>query len=150
MSIDAFPELYARPLFAFGTLQDADVFAIISGGLSINSVVREDAWMADHSVRSVLGGLYPILQRDSGARAPGTLLFDLPAAVIDRLVQFEHPEFVLVAVEIATAKRVFPGACFWPSDVPPASEELWSLDRWRIEKKAEWIQQALRWSNECS
>lgn len=131
--------LRSYPLFAFGTLQDAEVFELVSGGIPLSRVPKEPGWLAERRIVGAEDGLYPVLQQAAGAWAPGTLLHDLSAAVLDRLAWFEWPEFRPEPREIATATTPRTCACFMPAQTPTATAKPWSLETWQHDKKTHWL-----------
>lgn len=131
--------LRSYPLFAFGTLQDAEVFELVSGGVPLSLVPREPGWLAGRRIVGAEDGLYPVLQQAADDRAPGTLLHDLSAEVLDRLAWFEWPEFRPEPQEIETATATRTCACFMPTQKPSAAAKSWSLETWQQDKKMNWL-----------
>lgn len=133
---------YELPLFSFGTLQDEDVFRIASGGLSLLSVTRGGGWVDEHAAYAVRGGCYPVMFRMPGRTVRGTVFQGLPAAVIDRLIWFEAPEFVLSRIRVNTDEGPLDCTYFSSQSVPEATEQPWSLERWEALHKQGWMQEA--------
>ncbi|MFC4352899.1 gamma-glutamylcyclotransferase family protein [Fodinicurvata halophila] len=131
--------LRSYPLFAFGTLQDAEVFELVSGGIPLSLVPREAGWLAGQSIVGAEDRLYPVLQQAAEAWAPGTLFHDLSAEVLDRLAWFEWPEFRPEPQEIATTSTTRTCACFIPAQKPSATAQSWSLETWQKNKKRHWL-----------
>lgn len=134
--------LYNHPLFSFGTLQDEDVFNIISGGVSLLSVKKEKGKIKDFLPYGVLDGLYPVLKKSRSSSTWGTVFFDLSPTVLDRLVWFEWPEFIPSSVNVIVGASVFDCTYFKPAKVPNASKHLWALESWQSNKKTIWIKHA--------
>ncbi|WP_022729918.1 gamma-glutamylcyclotransferase family protein [Fodinicurvata sediminis] len=126
-----------HPLFSFGTLQDADVFHVVTGGLSLKRIPHHEAWLADYRVVNAIDGPHPVLQPAAGDWAPGLLIHDLPESALDRIAWFEWPEFQPGRRLVVTGGATRPCACFLPEQTFPASEAPWSLEGWAREEKTE-------------
>ena len=137
--METYPEFHGRPLFSFGTLQDEDVFHVIAGSPLREPARTVEGLIEDHAACGVLGGLYPVLVRRHGAVARGTLFHDLPSSVLDRLIWFEWPEFVPEVIDVVTDDGKVESTYFRPAKTPPVSDETWSLQDWRHNRKADWL-----------
>lgn len=126
-----------HPLFSFGTLQDADVFHVVTGGISFEQTPRQPAWLPEYRVVNAIDGPHPVLQAASGESAPGLLFPSLPETVLDRIAWFEWPEFRAGRRQVVTEEDRRPCACFLPQETFPASEAPWSLEAWAREEKTE-------------
>lgn len=129
--------LRKHPLFSFGTLQDADVFDLVTGGLSFERSPRRTAWLPDHRVVNAIDGPHPVLQPASGEWAPGLLFHDLPESVLERIAWFEWPEFRAERKTVVCEDARRTSVCFMPDQTWPASQTPWSLEAWRREQKTE-------------
>lgn len=126
-----------HPLFSFGTLQDSEVFNVVTGGLSLEQVPRQTAWLPDHRVVNAIDGPHPVLQPAAGEWAPGLLFHDLPERALDRIAWFEWPEFRADRRTVVTEKDRLPCACFMPEQTWPASRTPWSITTWQETEKTE-------------
>ncbi|WP_081816544.1 gamma-glutamylcyclotransferase family protein [Fodinicurvata fenggangensis] len=100
--------LRTHPLFSFGTLQDNEVFDVVTGGLSLEQVPRQTAWLPDHRVVNAIDGPHPVLQPAAGEWAPGLLFHSLPDTAIDRIAWFEWPEFRVDRKTVSTKEDRLP------------------------------------------
>ena len=141
MKLETYPQFHRGPLFSYGTLQDPDVLRIVSGDSSLTCISRMRAWITDYSLFSVLEGLYPVVRPVGGGVVNGTLFFDVPPAVVDRLIWFEWPEFVPASIDALTDVRSYKSTFFAAVRTPRASRDSWSLDVWRANKKDVWLRQ---------
>lgn len=139
MTDEGITVLRSYPLFAFGTLQDPEVFELVSGGIPLSLVPKEQGWLAGSRIVGAEDGLYPVLQQAADAQAAGTLFHDLSAEVLERLAWFEWPEFQPEPQEIATLAATRTCACFMPTRKPSADAKPWSLETWQQDRKIEWL-----------
>lgn len=131
-----------KPLFSFGTLQDPDVFSIVSGGSKVTDFELEQGWIENVAAMGVLDGLYPVMQSSPGNVTYGTLFHLLPQNVLDRLIWFEWPEFTLAETHVTTGAGIIVCNYFKPAKIPPISAASWTLEEWQGRKKQDWITHA--------
>ncbi|QYU69868.1 gamma-glutamylcyclotransferase [Leptolyngbya sp. 15MV] len=91
-----------RPIFIYGTLLDARVFARFAGRAPLR---RATAAVAHGWRRARLRGTpYPTLVRGPGT-VRGALLPPLPAACLQRLAAYEGPSYRLTPITVSTSRH---------------------------------------------
>lgn len=83
-------------LFAYGTLQDADVMAAVTG----RRFASQTAWLYDYARYALVGKVYPGLCYQPGARTEGILYTGLASEDIERLDAFEDDFYRRVNLKV--------------------------------------------------
>lgn len=120
-------------LFAYGTLQIAEVLNLILGGDVFEEVVAGNAFLSEHQAFYVEGEDYPILKKVSGHTVPGILLRLYPNQ-LEKIVLYEDPEdYELKSFEVHLDIHKQESSCalvFWPKEKLKISDQPWSLGEW--------------------
>ena len=86
-------------LFTYGTLEIPDVFEKVSGG----SRRSAPALLQGYARFLVKGECYPGITERGDHSTPGTLYFDMDAAILARIDRFEGPQFTRQTVDVVTS-----------------------------------------------
>lgn len=124
------------PLFAYGSLQDADILGAVLGRTVIEAELAP-ARLADHAIVYHPGRVYPALLPRPGASAPGCLIRGLQADDLAALDAFEGDEYRRDSRLVATADGLCEAFLYWPRGPIPEHAPLWSLSVWRTRHKPE-------------
>lgn len=128
----------ALPLFVYGTLQDGDVLARVTGQ-SLAELCPRPASLADYVVEQVQGASYPMLVARPGAAAPGLLLPPPDGNMLDRLIIYETNAYALSTVTITCDQRQLSALTFLPTAQMTSAGRAWSLTAWQAEHKARFL-----------
>jgi len=124
-----------RPLFAYGTLRDPEVLALVLGyspdPATVLAVEALDCRTVHYPGRS-----YPALLRMVGEVAPGTLLTALTDADLAALDGFEGTEYSRGPIEIIVNGVPVAADVYWPVAAITPDAERWSLAAWVARHKA--------------
>lgn len=125
-----------QPLFAYGTLQDADILGAVLGKIVVEAELVP-AHLAGHAIVYHPGRVYPALLPRPGADAPGCLIPGLDAADLAALDAFEGGEYRRDSRLVATADGLREAFLYWPLGPIPEHAPAWSLSVWRARHKPE-------------
>lgn len=123
------PSRMTRPLFVYGTLQDADVLALVLGRPLPRAAMRP-ASAPGHDVVHYPGRTYPALRRAPGQTAAGLLLENLGAGDLALLDAFEGEEYRRTPLEVHAAGATVAAEAYSPAIEVPANALPWSLADW--------------------
>lgn len=124
------------PIFVYGTLRDADVLRLALGA-AMDRLRPVAANLLGHKTLKAAAGPYPVLRKDEGSQAPGVLLLETDAAVIQALNFFEGVyNYGLGRREVQTDQGPVWAQVYVPDNSVIATEHLWELATWQTEDKA--------------
>lgn len=129
--------------FAYGTLQDEEVFKLITG-VSAQGVF---AVLDGYEARCLRDVAYPGLVARETGQTIGTLYFDLPPEVMIRLNHYEGPEyeFLHVRVKPSGSEKVKAGVYATHPDFSSLIlPEIWSFDSFMKHDYATYLQGLLK------
>ena len=132
-------DLFERPLFFYGSLQDPELFETIVGAAAARGAKIRPASVAGHALRRVAGESFPMLVADpDGADAHGVLVDGLPAEARARIAYFEDSDYALTPIDADLADGGGPvaAAVYAPTAKLTDSGEPWSLSEWPADEKA--------------
>ncbi len=112
--------------FLYGALRHQPLLELVLGR-SLDLGLIETA-LPDYAVRSVSGGIYPVIQQAAGQVAPGVLATDLTDADLARL-DFYAGGLGCKATDVTLADGS-QALAYLPSSDRAADGDSWSLDRW--------------------
>ncbi|MBE7732824.1 gamma-glutamylcyclotransferase family protein [Devosia faecipullorum] len=125
-----------QPLFAYGTLQDADILAAVLGKI-VREADQVPAHLADHAIVYHPGRVYPALLPRPDANAPGCLIAGLGPSDLAALDAFEGDEYRRESRPVMTAAGLCQAFVYWPTASIPEEAPLWTLSFWRAHHKPE-------------
>lgn len=117
----------SAPVFIYGTLLDARIFARFAGRAPLRRAVPAE--LAGHRRVLLRGTPYPTLLRDAAAPRGGVrglLLPKLPPGAFARLAGYEGAAYALVPVRVATPRG-------------PCRARAWMAPRWRADSGRDWV-----------
>lgn len=120
----------ALPLFAYGTLQDAEILAAVLGR-HLPPEAFTPALLQDFVCLYYPGRVYPALVPRPGAAAQGLLIAGLSPSDHQALDTFEGDEYRREALSVRTAGGTILAACYLPARNIPPDAPPWSLNHWR-------------------
>lgn len=122
-------------LFAFGTLMDEDVLAIV-GDRAPGTFATEPASVSGRARRAVRDDHYPVLVRAPDESVDGLLIHDIDAVALERIAFFEGEEFALEPIRV-TGERSgeLVAMHFAHTDRKPIDEAAWTLEGWQASTK---------------
>jgi gamma-glutamylcyclotransferase (GGCT)/AIG2-like uncharacterized protein YtfP len=115
-------------LFAYGTLRDPDVLALVLGRRLDASWLRP-ALAPGYTLVAFPGRTYPAIRRDATAVAPGTLVGGLSASDLAALDRFEGPEYARGSIAVSVDNQAETADVYWPQ-VAVGAAPLWRLEDW--------------------
>ena len=132
-------------LFAFGTLMDEDVLAIV-GDRPVGTFATEAACVPDRVRRAVRDDHYPVLVTAPGGRVDGLLIHDVDAIALERIAFFEGEEFALEPIRV-TGERSgeLEAMHFAHTDRKPIDEVAWTLEGWQVNTKPDTLRRIHRY-----
>jgi hypothetical protein len=127
---------FSLPLFAYGTLRDADLLAAVLGrSLRPGTIhpARAPGFRAVHYPNRI----YPALVRMPGAAAEGVLIIGLSPFERDLLDAYEGDEYRRgpIAAMLADEPELHEADAYLPVIAVPATADDWSLSRWQVKHK---------------
>ena len=130
--------------FFYGTLRDDDVLALVIGR-RLPVTARRPGWINSYRCVYRKGALYPILRPAPGCRVDGVLVGSLTAADRRRLDVFEGDEYRREAVSVHTGQQDQTRAwTYLPRPGVPATDVPWSLERWNLEHREQYVARVRR------
>lgn len=123
------PDREKLPLFAYGTLRDADVLRLVienSDHLTLQSAVLQ-GWNAVFW----RGRSYPGIVSDPNASAEGALIFGLTAANWQNLITYEGAEYRLEICHPFSQGTSLQALIFAPRHHHELTTQAWTLDAWQ-------------------
>jgi hypothetical protein len=132
-------------LFVYGTLQDAELFAVVAGR-PMSGFRPEPARLCRARVIAPATATEgPLLAHGSGT-APGLLLSGLDPATLARLDFYEAPEYRLLPARVRRRKdgRAVRAAVFQPAAPERMAPWSWSLLAWKHQHKRSAVAAARR------
>lgn len=123
-----------HPLFLFGSLRDADLFALVAGRPMAHWTVSA-AVLVDHRAERAENEAYPVLVPARGARAEGLLVHGLDAGTVARISFYETTDYTLGPVEVVADGAARAARCYHATEILPTSGEWWCIDAWRRDGK---------------
>ncbi|MEJ1159859.1 gamma-glutamylcyclotransferase family protein [Prosthecomicrobium sp. N25] len=117
------------PLFFFGSLRDADLFAIVAGR-PLGDFAVTAAVLVDRRAERAENEAYPVLVEAPGARAEGILVHGLDPEIVARIAFYETTDYVLGPVEVVAGGEPVAAHCFHATEILPSSGEWWCIDHW--------------------
>jgi gamma-glutamylcyclotransferase (GGCT)/AIG2-like uncharacterized protein YtfP len=126
-------------LFAYGTLQDADVLGALVGKIAATTS-RQPARAPGFAIVTYPGRTYPALVPSPTSVAQGTLIGALDAFDLAIIDAFEGDEYqrILIPIQIPTA--TFPAFAYLPTIQVPLAGSPWSLAGWTNQHKQAFLQ----------
>ena len=119
----------APPLFAYGTLQDADILAAVLGRpVAPDSLVPATA--PGHAAVCYPGRVYPALVARPDAHASGRLIAGLAAFDLMVLDAFEGDEYRRAEIRVRAGGRELMAEAYLPAAAIPADAPAWTLSDW--------------------
>jgi len=134
------------PLFAFGTLMDPDVLALVCD-VAPGSFPTESARAVDSTRRWVVDDHYPVLVAAPGEALDGVLVHDLDESALARIRFFEGEEFELAPI---TVRRDADGESvrawhFAHAARKAVADMAWELADWQSSTKADMLPRVRRY-----
>lgn len=117
------------PLFAYGTLRDADILRLVlkhSDHLTLQSAVLQGWHAVCWRDRS-----YPGIIPDHSASAEGALIFGLTAADWESLLIYEGAEYRLEICHPSSQGKTQQALIFTPLHRDELTTQPWKLDDWQ-------------------
>ena len=135
-----------RPaLFAFGTLMDPDVLALVRG-VPLDDLRTEAARVDDRARRRVVDDHYPVLVEMPGERVEGLLIHGLDDHAIERIRFFEGEEFALAPILVRDARGAEVDAVHFADTGRKAVADVpWSLEGWQADTKPDTLPRVRRY-----
>lgn len=127
-----------RPLFAYGTLRDADVRRHVLGAAA-NGITALPATAFGCRIVAWPPRSYPAIVAASGATAAGLALVAPAADDLIRLDAFEGAEYLRRPIEIIVNGAAAMADVYWPALPVPPSAPAWRLADWRLRHKAAFL-----------
>ena len=125
----------ALPLFAYGTMMDADVLSIVLAR-DIEWQVYEPARLHGYQRVRLPNESYPTLRPAPGACVPGVVVRNLSATDYERVAFFESEEYELRECTVVTATGASESALFCFEDSAGEASAPWELDWWQHHHKS--------------
>ena len=151
------PGAGGAPLFAFGTLMDEEVLAIVCDR-PIATFATEPARVSGRARRAVTDDHYPVLVEAPGASVEGLLIHGLDAAALERIAFFEGEEFTLEPIRVTRAAEgatrssgrasgplELDAVHFAHTDRKPVGESGWELADWQANTKPDTLPRVRRY-----
>jgi gamma-glutamylcyclotransferase (GGCT)/AIG2-like uncharacterized protein YtfP len=117
------------PLFAYGTLRDADMLTAVLGRVLKPAQVMP-ASVPGYRAVTMPGRVYPGLVRRAGAEAPGLLIRGVMRQEYDLLDAYEGEEYRRERIMVMAEGRPYSAAVYLPMAEIGAGAEPWSLETW--------------------
>jgi gamma-glutamylcyclotransferase (GGCT)/AIG2-like uncharacterized protein YtfP len=117
------------PLFAYGTLQDAEILAAVLGR-HMPPRAFTPARVQDFASLYYPGRVYPALVSRPGAAAEGLLIAGLRLSDHQALDAFEGDEYRRETLSVQTAQGTVLAACYLPAQPVPPDSPPWRLEDW--------------------
>lgn len=124
----------ARPLFAYGTLQDSDILGAVLGRRLPGSAFLA-ASLPGFVALYYPGEVYPALVPRPGASALGLLIHGLDDADRAALDVFEGDQYRRDQALVDTAQGPIAADLYLPARDLPETAPLWTLSLWRSRHK---------------
>jgi len=124
------------PLFVYGSLRDAAVFALAAGR---RMPPARPARAIGRAAVAMPGRDYPGLAARIGVAAEGLLLFGLTPADLRRLDRFEGDEYARLPVDVLSGGRWRRAQAYLPLVPLAAGERAWSFAAWRRNQKPRFL-----------
>ena len=124
----------ARPLFAYGTLQDSDILGAVLGRRLPDSAFLA-ARLAGFAALYYPGEVYPALAPRPEAVAEGLLIQGLDDADRAALDAFEGDQYRREQALVDTAQGPILADLYLPARDLPETAPLWTLSLWRERHK---------------
>lgn len=118
-----------EPVFFFGTLMDVRVLAFILGRPVADDELSPAILQGYRRMRA-RDAVYPVLVRDAQSTMEGRLLWPQTARDLVRINHFEEDEYIASQIEVSQAGETLSAWAYIGLDHMPASDEVWSLERW--------------------
>jgi hypothetical protein len=126
-----------RPLFAYGTLRDAELLAAVLGR-AVAPETLVPAVAPAHRVVFYPGRVYPAIIAAPG-NAEGTLVHGLSAADLAVLDLFEGNEYVRRPIAVTAEGRSEPAEVYWPTcEIAPSAKD-WQFADWARNHRAKML-----------
>ena len=134
------------PLFAFGTLMDPDVLALVCD-VEPGRFRTEPARAEDSARRWVVDDHYPVRVAAAGESLPGLLVHGLDDESLARIEFFEGEEFVLAPLLVRRASDGAPieARHFAHTGRKAVAEAPWELADWQASTKADTLPRVRRY-----
>ena len=131
----------AKPLFAFGTLLDADVLQHVCAE-TMQNVHLQPAILPGHIQRYVSNELFPALVKDSALHARGALIHGLNNTMLQRIKDYEGDFLYKLTDIVVLVDDNVEQACqyFEFLGSVDVSDKTWDLAQWQALHKAQWMQ----------
>ncbi|WP_052153064.1 gamma-glutamylcyclotransferase family protein [Devosia sp. LC5] len=125
-------------LFAYGTLQDADVLASVLGR-PVDIAMLQSASAPDFKAVAYPGRVYPALVPCPGAAAPGLLIGGLDRLDLAVLDAFEGDEYRRGSIPVLLDEQIIHAQAYLPAISIEPSAPAWSLRHWLANHKPQVI-----------
>ena len=133
------------PLFAFGTLMDPDVLALVRGA-PLGDLGTEPARVDGRARRWVVDDHYPVLVEVPGEHVNGLLVRGLDDRAIERIRFFEGEEFALAPIVVRDARGAPVDAEYFADTGRKAiADTPWSLEGWQADTKPDTLPRVRRY-----
>lgn len=119
----------ALPLFAYGTLQDADILSSVLGRPIAPGQFRAVV-APGHAAVFYDPAPYPALIRRCNAQAPGRLLSSLSSFDVAVLDGFEGDEYERRRIDVMAGDTWIEAEAYFPTRPVPDTAAPWSLEDW--------------------
>lgn len=124
----------ALPLFAYGTLRDPDLRALVLGRPAL-AIAALPAKAPGYRAVFYPERSYPALLRTPGAAAEGLLLLDLSPFERDLLDAYEGAEYRRGVVAVMVDEELHEAEAYLPTQAVPQGAPDWRLDHWQVNHK---------------
>ena len=128
-----------KPLFVYGTLQDADILSSVLGRpIDVSALTPASA--PDHRAVVFPGRVYPALVPATGQHAAGLLLTCLTFADLAALGAFEGDEYRRDRIDVVVDDTTILAEAYFPVMPIPATQPAWTLAEWTAHHKPSVLQ----------
>lgn len=135
------------PLFAYGTLRDADILTAVLGRVLKPAQVMPASAPGYRAV-FMPGRTYPGLVRKAGAEAPGLLIRGVIREEYDLLDAYEGDEYRRERIMVMAEGRPYSAAVYLPAGDIGEGAGAWSLEAWTAVHKSAVLAEETRIANE--
>ena len=123
------------PLFAYGTLRDPDILALVLGR-TLDPAQIVAATAPDHRAVPYPKQVYPALIAARGESAQGQLLVDLSPADFDNLDAYEGKGYARQTLRVKARGTIEVATVYMPTIAIPPDTPIWRLSDWQRNHKA--------------
>jgi hypothetical protein len=121
-------------LFAFGTLMDPDLLALVLDR-PLSDLTRTPASLPGYRSVRVLNESYPTLSEDPHGVVRGQVLQPMDGTAMDRLIFYEAGEYALSPIMVDTAEGPVDATLFASAERMQATAEPWTFESWALSEK---------------